>query len=494
MKQALRSTIHMSCLIGALGLIGCSSGSDDSSVSGDNDGLDQFDSTGMPTATLDDTVLIDLEGIWERRGYGNLYSYENNRTTWYTVTENTCLEVASFDGLIGLSADEVSQTRYALEGDELTIAFPGDLFVTQLQRQEEVPARCDETLARDAQGMFDFVWETFDEYYAFFNLRNVDWAAEYAAQLPRVGAAIDDDDALFKLLADLLSPIDDDRVILASPTDFFSPAVERGALVELRSSFEAQNEITDFQLFIDGVVDQFQQNIASKLDADSINEQGPLTWGTAEAGSVGYLFISSMDGYVVDADGEQLDNVSFEDEVAAAISAIDTVMTDLADTSRLIIDVRINTGGYDAIALEFARQFVSDRQLALSRTARSRDFESSPVEAWIEPPADGAYLQPVTLIIGNDTASAAEFFVIPMQRLPQVTVIGENTAGVLSNFLFKPLPNGWEMGLSNEVYFDADGVSFESVGVTPDTQVSVFNVDEIQAGMDAALDLALSMP
>ena len=116
------------------------------------------------------------------------------------------------------------------------------------------------------------------------------------------------------------------------------------------------------------------------------------------------------------------------------------------------------------------------------------------MEAWLEPQADEAYLQPVTLIAGPITASAAEIFTITMQRLPQVTVIGENTVGILSDILGKPLPNGWSVGLSNEVYLDADGVSFEGIGVTPDMQVPVFSVEEVQAGMDPALDLAISLP
>lgn len=41
---------------------------------------------------------------------------------------------------------------------------------------------------------------------------------------------------------------------------------------------------------------------------------------------------------------------------------------------------------------------------------------------------------------------------------------------------------------------DADGVSFEGVGVTPDIEVPVFSVEAIEAGMDPALDLALSPP
>lgn len=503
MNQPKRFIFCLICLIGVFSLVSCSSSNDsdttdnqpvEDGITADSDTDDiQPAAEGALNATLDEAALAQLEGTWERRGYGDLYVYENNRTTWYTLTENTCLQVFSFAGLIGLSPDEVSQTRYELQGDELTLAFPGGAFVTRLQRQETVPARCNETVASDAQGVFDFMWETFDEYYAFFELRDVDWVAEYARQLPNV-AAVTNDDALFALLSDLLSPIDDGHVFLANETNFFSPEEDSGALVELQSSFDAQNEVTDFSLWIDNVVDQFQQNIVSRLDAGSFNEQGRLLWGTAESGSVGYLFIGGMQGYASDDTGELLEDVSAAEDLSAASSAMDMAMSDFANTTSLIIDLRLNGGGSDAISLDFVRRFVTERQLALSKTARGRDYESAPVEAWLEPIADEAYLQPVTLIVGPNTASAAEIFAIPMQRFAQVSVIGENTAGILSDILGKPLPNGWEFSLSNEVYRDADGVSFEGVGITPDIEVPVFSVEAILAGMDPALDLALAQP
>ena len=272
--------------------------------------------------------------------------------------------MVSFEGLIGLSPEDVAQTRFEIQGDELTLFFPGDAFVTQLQRQEAVPARCEETLGRDSQSIFDFVWETFDEYYAFFDLRGVDWAAEFARQLPQVGTATDDE-ALFSLLSDLLSPIDDGHVFLENSDNFFSPAADSEILLDLQRGFEAQNEITDFQTYVDAFVDQFGQNIVSRLDVESLEmdgespkEQGELAWGTIDDGSIGYISIFAMQGYVTDDNGETLGDVSAAEDLAAARSAMDMAMADLANTSSLIIDVRLNDGGRDSIALEFAQRFV----------------------------------------------------------------------------------------------------------------------------------------
>jgi len=354
-----------------------------------------------------------------------------------------------------------------------------------------LPARCDDVVARDAQGTFDYVWETFDEYYAFFDQRNVDWAAEYARQLPKVGEATDDV-ALFGLLSDLLSPIDDGHVFIESNNDGYSSAVERGINLEFERGFAAQSEVTDINVWANGVFGEFRDVIESLLDEGSTDDQSQLAWGTADDGTTGYINIFGMEGYVLDEDGEPM-GASLSNELAAANATMDTVMANLADTTRLIIDLRFNGGGFDAISFNFAQRFISERQLAFSKSARSRDFQSVPSEAWLEPPATGAYLNPVTLIVGADTSSAAEIFAIPMSQLPQVTVIGVRTAGILSDVLVKPLPNGWVMGLSNEVYLDAQGVSYEGIGLTPDMEVPVFLVDDIKAGVDQALELALSL-
>ena len=46
--------------------------------------------------------------------------------------------------------------------------------------------------------------------------------------------------------------------------------------------------------------------------------------------------------------------------------------------------------------------------------------------------------------------------------------MGQDTAGMLSDNLLKPLPNGWELSLSNEIYTSCDGQVFEGRGIAPD--------------------------
>ncbi|MNX93502.1 hypothetical protein D3C86_1256850 [compost metagenome] len=51
---------------------------------------------------------------------------------------------------------------------------------------------------------------------------------------------------------------------------------------------------------------------------------------------------------------------------------------------------------------------------------------------------------------------------------PNFTKIGSTTEGIFSSTLERKLPNGWEFELSNEVYQDLEGQSYENKGIPAD--------------------------
>ena len=54
-----------------------------------------------------------------------------------------------------------------------------------------------------------------------------------------------------------------------------------------------------------------------------------------------------------------------------------------------------------------------------------------------------------------------------IEAIPDAIRIGSNTEGIFSDVLEKRLPNGWNYGLSNEVYQSLDGNNYENIGVEP---------------------------
>ncbi|MGB0867195.1 MAG: hypothetical protein ACPGSC_11835, partial [Granulosicoccaceae bacterium] len=85
----------------------------------------------------------------------------------------------------------------------------------------------------------------------------------------------------------------------------------------------------------------------------------------------------------------------------------------------------------------------------------------------------------------------AESFILGMRARPQVTQVGENTNGILSDVLERTLPNGWDFWLANEVYFDHNGVAYEVAGIPPHRTAPVFSIAGIEAGQNLAIDAAI---
>jgi carboxyl-terminal processing protease len=80
------------------------------------------------------------------------------------------------------------------------------------------------------------------------------------------------------------------------------------------------------------------------------------------------------------------------------------------------------------------------------------------------------------------TVSAGEIFALTMRTLPNVVLVGTRTRGAFSDAIDKPLPNGWKLNLSAEVYRDAQGIWHETKGVPPQLKRDVFPPDDLVGG------------
>ena len=78
-----------------------------------------------------------------------------------------------------------------------------------------------------------------------------------------------------------------------------------------------------------------------------------------------------------------------------------------------------------------------------------------------------------------------------LRELPQVTLIGENSAGAISDKMDRQLPNGWAFGLPHQRFETPDGTSFEGPGVPPDINVDM-NIGAFALGQDAILETAIA--
>ena len=147
------------------------------------------------------------------------------------------------------------------------------------------------------------------------------------------------------------------------------------------------------------------------------------------------------------------------------------IYDDIKNAPTCIIDVRFNGGGYDQIGLEILRYFIEDNKIAFRKKARHGDGFTDPQTIYIQPNGKN-FKGNLYILTSPQTASASETFVLASLNIENAKRIGSNTEGILSDILSKRLPNGWEYGLSNELYENSNGKNYEKNGIPVDYELN----------------------
>lgn len=213
----------------------------------------------------------------------------------------------------------------------------------------------------------------------------------------------------------------------------------------------------------------------------------------------------------------------FEDDVAPGV---DQAMTELADTSALIIDVRNNSGG-NASYIRLISYLTAKPHFVLALLSRPflNEFGNAPAQLDEQtlkrlPKVTGAYTTDriiaafrdhnggaafytedvsskqyhgkIIVLVNQETASAAEGFAAIMKREPNVTIIGQPTAGAVVGAEPFPIPGGWTLAVPTHSAWLADGERYRDDKTTPNIFLPLTKTD-LCAQHDVVLDKALSL-
>jgi carboxyl-terminal processing protease len=418
-------------------------------------------SNAADTAVPADAASTELDGTWLSDSWhlalvassGVLRAYE-----FTSISCQTYLEVP-YEGLAVPALDTVG---YFDEG-ELVLPLLGSAELRS-KPVAELPSVCADggtPPSADPELNFEVLWRSFDEMYSSFDVRAVDWKAQYESLRAKVTPQTTQQE-LFSLACELTAPLQDPHV-----------AISWG------------DESCDSKPPPEWLDDEMLAVILGRLDPQTIDEETHLVAGGLIAyrvlpNDVGYVFLPSMGGFAE----------SMGESIEAAHAALDEIVTAFAPLKGMIVDVRFNGGGDDAHALSIASHFADRRRLAFSIQTRSGDDWTAAREYFTEPAGVAQFTKPVVLLTSALTLSAAETFTMAMRALPHVTVLGETTSGGHSNMMYRNLPNGFGFSLPFERTFAHDGVCYEGVGLTPEIDVR-FDPDAFIAGEDTMLDRAL---
>jgi hypothetical protein len=426
-----------------------------------------------------------LEGWWLSDGYGTLLEIRGDRIKASQVTAVSCLP--DWTAKRQAQTPDGAEAAFVRDGEPVKILVtPGrsadhKFFGFQwaasrigFRRIQEPPAVCGKPTANTPRSNFDIFWTTFDEHYPFFALHGIDWRAvgdKYRSTITDKTSP----DELFGVFRAMLEPLHDAHVILRGTSD--------------KQVFQALREGTQrIDVATEGKI---RELIESHYTHGKLRTwcRGRVGYGTLP-GSVGYLRITAFAGYTEKPD--------FDSEVRALEEALDQALSGAAALRGLVVDVRVNRGGSDVLGVAVASRLAPHEYLAFAKRARNDpkapDRFTAPQETQVRVSSRPHFHGKVVLLTGGFTVSAGETFTMAlMGRKPAVVRIGENTQGVFSDVLGRKLPNGFRVGLPNEIFLTADGKTFDGPGIPPHVRVAVFPKEDLASGRDGCLEKALEI-
>lgn len=421
-----------------------------------------------------------LCGVWQSRGYGWLAEIRADGARLFDHGPAGTLEqIADPDDLLRGSYFRRLGPTLQLSGT------PGSSTVYTWDPLPSLPASCDSPPSADPASVFDYFWTVMQEHYVYFEERGIDWQSRREEHRRRVNFETTEEE-LWEVLCDMLRGLNDAHTWLEGEVEGRERSFEDGECRELdpaqRAGFAAQDTISDFRAFRAAWFRSYRYNIIEGLLGGEyeVGAQDQVLWG--RIGPLGYINLRGMGGFAP--------NDEFEEEVPGVHSLMSRVLDDLSDCEGIILDITMNSGGYDEVQMAISSHFTDQRRVGFRKVPLDADgVEPQPFYLY---PAEGKrYLGPVRLVTSDYTVSAGEDFTLAMRELPHVTHVGVATRGAFSDILTKLLPNGWTLNLSNEAYLDVDGNNWEVKGVPPDEHVPIFTRDDLMySHHDAILEIA----
>ncbi len=427
----------------------------------------------------DDTVPqpIDTSNLWYAPSKGYVLDLTGDTTKLYSVS--TAGPTLMDDNVL---PENYLNIEFAENGDQLigtSDLFIDKVYFNKVSKTNPIVDTNAIEQTNDPKINFQYFWDIFNDYYAFFELRDVNWQ-DNLALLPKVTS-----DNLFDTFGKMIAPLNDLHVSVINEEGAISSGEER-LLDSINSNLSSDYTIENFTELI-----SLAETRLSLINSTYLNNQfnsddnGNMIWGLLN-NEIGYFNVRNMGGYA-----------SIDQERTTVNNLMNEVMNDIQQTNinKLIIDLRFNGGGFDGIALEIASRFVTTTNTVFTIKSKNKTGITDEQTITLSPKGNVQFSGEIVLLTSPFTASAAEIFVLCLKDLPNITIVGQNTNGVFSSVLTHRLPNGAFINLSNQIYTDNSGNVFEGVGIDPNQDnrvpfLSTYDLDNsIDSGIEKSLDI-----
>lgn len=310
-----------------------------------------------------------------------------------------------------------------------------------------------EEFDQDNRGDFEALWTIVDQHYCFFAEKDVDWEQVKNKYERKVNQPLTRKQ-LFDVCAEMLNELKDGHTNLSAS---FETSYYRQWWSDYPQNFNLRIIQEDYFKF------QYKQ-------------VGNVIYGMLPQ-NVGYVLIPSFSS-------------------GLGSGNIDWILSDLRTANGLIIDLRNNGGGSMSYAEAWVRHFITKEQRVgymVHKTGPGHDDFAEPYPIDFQPlSADNfVWVKPVVILTNRSTFSAANYMVMCMRELPQVTHVGATTGGGAGMPMSYELPGGWSVRMSAVKVLDTQMRTTE-FGIDPDEGCAV-DMDPAELHRDAMLDFAISI-
>lgn len=422
-----------------------------------------------------------INGFWKVVDKGYVINFTEDNDIFYNVNTAGCSiqnDNFNIEERFGLTLTQINPNELIGTSDLLDL----DIKFTKLNK---APKCITEHISstKDAKINFDHFWNIFNDYYAFFKTKNIDWS-QYKSLRNEIT-----DDNLYDKIEKLAYLLEDGHVSIIDKKNDIK--IRSGALKSLKIlNTNLSRKLTiETRKDYEALEDKKAKTIIKKYLRGNfeIDDNQNIGWGLINK-NVGYINIINMQGY-----GGNLNN-----ELKTLNKVLDKMMSQIKTSgiSKLIIDIRFNEGGFDTVALDIASRFMDKERTSYSKKTRLGNSFTEDTSLNVMPKGNFQFTGDIVLLTSPVTISAAEVFTLCMKDLPYVTIVGENTAGAFSTILTHILPNGATVKLSNEIYNDSQGMVFESIGIGPENQenrIPFLSTLDFKKRKDSGIDRALEV-
>ncbi len=308
----------------------------------------------------------DTNGTWMARGYGWVVEIDSETIKMYDITKISCK--ANVEYPIEMLSEGLSVSNDVL-------SMKQGITIYTLDRISRLPELCTKKISKknlnNSMYNFEVLWHTFNEQYAYFKERRVDWQKSYEKYRRLINNQTKRAE-LFATFYQMLEDLEDGHVSIDAGEKLMKKAF---AKTRYKNTPDA-----DFKGLRRAIVSKYLENYnthnLSRTIWGKINEQ------------VGYVQVNSM---MVQGDYGITEGMTskeakkmyyktlakspdqMENEINGMNNTMLKIFNELGETEHLILDLRFNGGGEDAVGLTVLSYFAPSARTIFTKKERIGD-------------------------------------------------------------------------------------------------------------------------